>query len=99
MHEQQPLEDALVATVRTHFAERFSTPGTIEILKRHFFNDKLWPDFSKIPEKGKATIIYQKVKPDTTADVCGYQVTPVSVNHTVEAAAIIIGLTREILRV
>jgi ribonuclease BN (tRNA processing enzyme) len=68
-----------------------STPGTIEILKRHFFNDKLWPDFSRIPERGRETIIYQKIKPGTTAEVAGLSVTPIPVNHTVEAAAFIIG--------
>ena len=66
-----------------------STPGTIAVLKKHFFNDKLWPDFSKIPGE-KATVIYQNLKPEVPTDVCGYQVRLVPVHHTVEAAAIFV---------
>jgi 3',5'-cyclic-nucleotide phosphodiesterase len=70
-----------------------STPGTIEVLKKHFFNDKLWPDFSKIPiPNGQHhTVVFQKLTAEKMSDVCGFQVRPVTVDHTVEAAAIIVG--------
>lgn len=67
-----------------------STPGTIEALKRHFFNDKLWPDFSKIPDQASRTVVFQKLKPNATTQVCGYGVTPVPVDHSVEAVALIV---------
>lgn len=67
-----------------------STPATIDTLKRHFFNDKLWPDFSKIPERTQGTVVYQKIKPNTVAEVAGYRVTPIPVDHTVEAAAFLV---------
>lgn len=66
-----------------------STPGTIAVLKKHFFNDKLWPDFSKIPGEA-ATIVFQTLKPEVETDVCGYKVQLVPVDHTVEAAAIVV---------
>jgi 3',5'-cyclic-nucleotide phosphodiesterase len=68
-----------------------SSAGTIEALKKHFFNDKLWPDFSKIPDASSRTVVFQKLKPNTTSEVCGYQVTPVPVDHSVEAVALIVG--------
>lgn len=68
-----------------------STPGTIQILKKHFFNNKLWPDFSRIPDPSMRTIIYQTLKPEVWSDVVGYKIKPVLVNHTVEAAAFIVG--------
>jgi len=68
-----------------------STPGTIDVLKRHFFNDKLWPDFSKIPDVGNHTIVFQKLVAEKVSDVCGFKVRPVPVEHTVEAAAYIVG--------
>jgi cAMP phosphodiesterase len=68
-----------------------STPGTIAVLKRHFFNDKLWPDFTKIPDDRNRTIVFQKLKADSVNEVCGYEVLPVPVDHTVEAAAFVIG--------
>ena len=68
-----------------------STPGTIETLKRHFFNDRLWPDFSKIPDQKSRTVVFKKVAPGRTTEVGGYRVRPVSVDHTVEAAAFVVG--------
>jgi 3',5'-cyclic-nucleotide phosphodiesterase len=67
-----------------------STPGTIQVLKKHFFNDKLWPDFSRIPDPEQRTIIFQALKPEVATDVCGYKVTAVPVDHTVEAAAMLV---------
>lgn len=41
------------------------TAATIAILKKHFFNDLLWPDFAKIASKGKLpTIRYQELPLD-----------------------------------
>jgi 3',5'-cyclic-nucleotide phosphodiesterase len=68
-----------------------STPGTIDVLKKHFFNDKLWPDFSKIPNLKNHTVVFQKLTPEKVSDVCGFRVRPVAVHHTVEAAALIVG--------
>jgi cAMP phosphodiesterase len=67
-----------------------STPGTIAVLKKHFFNDKLWPDFSKIPRQGDATVIFQKLKAGVPNDIVGLKVTPIFVDHTVEASAFIV---------
>jgi 3',5'-cyclic-nucleotide phosphodiesterase len=68
-----------------------STPGTIAVLRKHFFNDKLWPDFSKIPDPSNRTIVFQKLAVNQVTKVCGYDVRPVPVDHTVEAAAFVVG--------
>jgi 3',5'-cyclic-nucleotide phosphodiesterase len=39
-----------------------STAATIKVLKQHFFNDKLWPDFSRIPERAEPTVKFQVLK-------------------------------------
>jgi 3',5'-cyclic-nucleotide phosphodiesterase len=67
-----------------------STPGTIAVLKKHFFNDKLWPDFSKIPDQQNHTLVFQKLAPNKLNTVLDYQVRPVPVDHTVEAAAFVV---------
>ena len=67
-----------------------STPGTIAVLRKHFFNDKLWPDFSKIPDASNRTIEFQKLAVNRVTQVCGYEVRPVPVDHTVEAAAFVV---------
>jgi 3',5'-cyclic-nucleotide phosphodiesterase len=67
-----------------------STPGTIAVLKKHFFNDRLWPDFSKIPDPHNHTLVFQKLTPNKLNRVLDYQVRPVPVDHTVEAAAFVV---------
>ena len=57
----------------THDAvEIHALPETLDVLRRHLFNDELWPDFSVIPSPN-----------DPTNDVCGLQITPIRVNHLV----------------
>jgi cAMP phosphodiesterase len=68
-----------------------STPGTIAVLKKHFFNDKLWPDFSKIPGQKNATIVFRTLEPEVETELCGYRIKPIPVDHSVEAAAYLIG--------
>jgi cAMP phosphodiesterase len=68
-----------------------STAGTIAVLKRHFFNDRLWPDFSKIPGVENPTVIFQNLKPEIEIELSGFRVRPVLVDHAVEAAAFVIG--------
>jgi 3',5'-cyclic-nucleotide phosphodiesterase len=65
-------------------------PATIEALRKHFFNDVIWPDFTLIDAKGGPTVRYVEVEPNHAANVDGYQVTPVMVNHTVDTSAFII---------
>ena len=66
-----------------------STAGTIAVLKKHFFNDKLWPDFSKIPGQ-TPTVVFHKMKAGVATELAGLRITPVLVDHTVEAAAFIV---------
>lgn len=65
-------------------------PETIRALKQHFFNDVLWPDFTKIKTKHGPTVRFVEAAPDQSTRVDGYEVTPVLVNHTVDTSAFII---------
>jgi 3',5'-cyclic-nucleotide phosphodiesterase len=65
-------------------------PATIEALRIHFFNDVIWPDFTKIDAKDGPTVRFVEVHPNQVAEVNGYEVTPVMVNHTVDTSAFII---------
>lgn len=67
-----------------------STPGTIQVLREHFFNDRLWPDFSRIPNREAPTLIYRELQPGQTTQLGEHHVTPVMVDHTVEACAFIV---------
>lgn len=65
-------------------------PETIAVLKKHFFNDLLWPDFSKIPTKLGPTIAFQELTPEKTETIAGMKVTPVLVTHTIDACGFVI---------
>jgi 3',5'-cyclic-nucleotide phosphodiesterase len=65
-------------------------PATIDALRIHFFNDVIWPDFTKIDAKDGPTVRFVEVHPNRVAQVNGYEVTPVMVNHTVDTSAFII---------
>ena len=66
------------------------TAGTIAALRTHYFNDLLWPDFSKIKTPLGPTIRYLVMRPEREVDIAGYRVRPVLVDHTVESAAFIV---------
>ena len=63
------------------------TKQTIGILRKHFFNGLLWPDFTKIPDEKNASIKYVVLKPEVVTDVAGYKVRAIMVSHTIECCA------------
>jgi 3',5'-cyclic-nucleotide phosphodiesterase len=66
------------------------TAQTIDILKKHFFNGLLWPDFTKIPSKSKPSIKYLALKPEVPTKVAGYRVRSILVSHTIETCAFVV---------
>jgi 3',5'-cyclic-nucleotide phosphodiesterase len=63
---------------------------TIEALRRHFFNDLIWPDFAKIPAGRGMTLEFRELVPEEPALLSGMRVTPVMVHHTIDAAGFLI---------
>lgn len=84
-----------VATLPVFIAENFpfldqpisvySTLDTIEAMKEHIFNDKIWPDFARIKlfNGNGSGLHYVEVKHLQSFEVEGLRVTPVWTNHTV----------------
>jgi len=66
------------------------TAVTISILKKHFFNGLLWPDFTRIPSAAAPTIKYKVLRPEVPTMVAGYEVRAVMVSHTIECCAFIV---------
>jgi 3',5'-cyclic-nucleotide phosphodiesterase len=66
------------------------TAATIRSLETHYFNDILWPDFTRIRTRRGPTIRYQVLRPEKEVEIAGYRVKPVLVHHTVESAAFIV---------
>src|SRR6201999_2377227 len=66
------------------------TKATLGVLKKHFFNGLLWPDFSKIPSAKKPAIRYLELKPEKPAIVAGYEVRAIAVSHTIDCCAFVV---------
>jgi 3',5'-cyclic-nucleotide phosphodiesterase len=66
------------------------TRQTIQILRRHFFNGLLWPDFAQIHTVGGPTIEYVELEPEVPAELAGKRVRAVLVAHTIEASSFVI---------
>lgn len=58
-------------------------PETLDALRRHLFNDEIWPDFSVIPSPDQPVIRYLEVEPGRSYAVDGVRITPIPVNHLV----------------
>lgn len=66
------------------------TKPTLDVLRKHFFNDLLWPDFAAIPSKKEPTILYKTLKPEVRVEIAGFGVRAISVTHTIDASAFIV---------
>jgi cAMP phosphodiesterase len=58
--------------------------STLGVLKKHFFNGLLWPDFSVIPSARRPAIRYLEIKPEKPTMIAGYEVRAIGVSHTID---------------
>ena len=60
-----------------------SLPENNEVLRRHFLNEHIWPDFTRIPSPEDPTLRLHDIHPEQSFEVDGVTVTPIPVNHPV----------------
>lgn len=58
---------------------------TLDILREHLFNWKLWPDFAEIPDAKAPFLRYSEVALGQTVDLGRRRLTPLPANHVVPA--------------
>ena len=63
----------------------YASEETLEILKQHVFNWKIWPDFSKIPNARQPYLRYQAMELGETIVLNGRKITSLPANHVVPA--------------
>jgi len=63
----------------------YAIEETLEILKQHIFNWKIWPDFSVIHNGQQPIMRYQPIELGETIILNGRKITAVPANHTVPA--------------
>ncbi len=56
---------------------------TIAALKKHIFNNVIWPDFSRLPDIEKPVMQYQVMHPGETVEINQRRITMIPVNHIV----------------
>jgi len=63
----------------------YAIEETLEILKQHIFNWKIWPDFSEIPNARQPYLRYQPIELGETVTLNGRKITAIPANHAVPA--------------
>ena len=67
-----------------------STAATLQVLKDHLFNWKIWPDFSQIPDGEKPFMVYSELAVGNTVNLGGRMFTAVPANHVVPAVGYLV---------
>lgn len=62
-----------------------ATAETLETLRQHLFNWKIWPDFTQIPDERQPYMRYQTIELGRTVELGGRKITPLPADHTVPA--------------
>lgn len=63
----------------------YATEDTLDILKQHLFNWKIWPDFSEIPNAQQPFMRYQPIELGEVIALNGRKITAIPANHVVPA--------------
>lgn len=62
-----------------------ASKATLEVIKNHIFNWKIWPDFNQIPTKESPFLLYQEFNMGDAFESRGRTIRPVPVDHVVPA--------------
>jgi ribonuclease BN (tRNA processing enzyme) len=79
------LVDNIVSTDQGCQLTVLSGKEVIEDLKNNIFNDRIWPDFTTLPNTRHPVIRFQEILPGEPVSVRGYRVHSATVNHSVPA--------------
>ena len=87
-----PIFVAEAFTTLKHPITVYGTEDVIAALRQYIFNDRVWPDFEKIPlmDGSGPTIRFEVLAPRRTVTIAGMNVTPVPVNHIVPTIGLIV---------
>jgi ribonuclease BN (tRNA processing enzyme) len=70
---------------------------TLDILREHLFNWRLWPDFTQIPDAAKPFMVYRELAVGEAVEIDGRRFTPIPANHTVPAVGYMVSSPRACL--
>lgn len=84
------LLDNIVMKNRKHTVTVLSGEEVIRDLRNNVLNDRIWPDFSKIPSAGTPALKFRNMKPGVAVKLKGYSIVCEKVNHSVPAFGYIV---------
>ena len=70
---------------------------TIDILKAHLFNWKIWPDFTQIPDAENPFMVYREIRVGEAVEIRARRFTAIPANHTVPAVGYVMETGRNAL--
>lgn len=70
--------------------ELISLPAVIEDLQRHFFNDRIWPDFTLLPNPGQPVYRFRPLVEGEATRVGELEVRAFAVDHSVPSVGFLI---------
>lgn len=62
----------------------YSTATVLHALQTHYFNNIIWPDFTKIPNPGNPVLQFVEIQSQQPFVLGSHTITAIPVNHTVE---------------
>ena len=68
----------------------YGTRETLDILRAHLFNWKLWPDFTQIPDATRPSMVYREIVTGETIELGARRFTAIPANHTVPAVGYVL---------
>lgn len=84
------LADNIIVSGRQQQVSLVSIPSVLDTIRQHVLNDKLWPDFTIIPNYESAVLGYRAVQEGKAIQLNGYRVTPIPVQHSVPAVGYLV---------
>lgn len=63
----------------------YASKESVEFLKKHIFNDEIWPDFSKINmiNKDEKILVFHEIYPNETVLIDNFEITALKVKHMI----------------
>lgn len=68
----------------------YGIKDTLDILRAHLFNWKIWPDFTQIPDASRPFMRYREIEPGETIALGKRRFTAIPANHTVPAVGYVL---------
>jgi len=85
-----PLLADLLADDRSRPVTVHGSEATLRVLRRHVFNGRLWPDFTRIPTAARPVIRLSPFRHGVPFRAGRHRVLPVKVHHSVECTGFVV---------